>query len=210
VNTTADGSLYFSVLDLAKWDEALEAGKIVSKASYDAMWSPVKLNDGSTAPYGFGWGIRQAANGHRLIEHSGSWQGFTTYIGRFPDDRLTVAVLCNMAGATPAYIARRVAGMYDAALTPPPRKAVTLDAAKVKRFEGVYQLEEQRLTISAVGAGGRLQLKTQRMSSELVPGSETDFFEEDSDRAYHFVVRDGQVTGLEIALPEKMAFRKIE
>src|SRR5262249_31480393 len=128
LNTTADGSMYFTVLDLAKWDEGLEAGKIVSKASYDAMWSPVKLNDGSTAPYGFGWAIHQAANGHRLIEHTGSWQGFTTYIGRYPDDRLTVAVLCNLAGATPSYIARRVAGIYDVALVPPPRKAVTLDA----------------------------------------------------------------------------------
>ncbi len=210
VNTTADGSLYFSVLDLAKWDEALEAGKIVSKASYDAMWSPVRLNDGSTAPYGFGWGIHQAANGHRLIEHTGSWQGFTTYIGRYPDNRLTVAVLCNLAGATPSYIARRVAGMYDPALTPPPRKAVTLDAAKVKRFEGVYQLDEHRVTIGAAGAGGRLLLKTQDLSHELVPESETDFFEEDSDRTYRFVVRDGRVTGLEIALPDTIVYRKIE
>jgi CubicO group peptidase (beta-lactamase class C family) len=54
LNTTADGSLYFTVLDLAQWDEALEERKIVSQASYDAMWSPVRLNDGSTAPYGFG------------------------------------------------------------------------------------------------------------------------------------------------------------
>jgi CubicO group peptidase (beta-lactamase class C family) len=210
LNTTADGSLYFSILDLARWDEALEAGKIVSKASYDAMWTPVKLNDGSTAPYGFGWGIHQAANGHRLIEHGGSWQGFMTYIGRYPDDRLTVAVLCNMAGATPSYIARRVVGMYDSALTPAPRKAVKVDPDKVRRFEGVYRLEEQTLTIASIGGAGRLQLKTQGQSRELVPESEADFFEEDADRTYHFVVQNGTVTGVEIAVPEKIVFRKIE
>jgi len=210
LNTTADGSLYFTVLDLAKWDEALEAGKIVGKTSYDAMWSPVKLNDGSTYPYGFGWGIDKAANGHRLIEHSGSWQGFTTFIARYPDDRLTVAVLCNLAGATPSYIAHRVAGMYIPALIPPPRKAVKLDAAKVKRFEGVYQLEEDKLTISATGPAGRLQVKTQGQLRELLPESETDFFEVDSDRTYHFVVDSGTVTGVEVTVPEKIVFRKIE
>jgi D-alanyl-D-alanine carboxypeptidase len=210
VNTTADGSLYLSVLDLAKWDEGLEARRIVSKASYEAMWSPVRLNDGSTAPYGFGWGIHQAANGHRLIEHSGSWQGFTTYIARYPDDRLTVAVLCNMAGATPSYIVHRVAGTYDPALIPPPRKAVKLDAAKVKRFAGVYQLEEDRLIIEAIGAMGRLRLKTQGQTRELVPESETDFFEQDADRTYHFVVQDGTVTGVEVAVPEKIVFRRVE
>jgi len=210
LNTTADGSMYFTVLDLAKWDEALEAGKIVSKSSYDAMWSPVKLNDGSTEPYGFGWGIHQAANGHRLIDHSGSWQGFQTYIGRYPDDRLTVVALCNMAGATPSYIARRVAGMYDTALVPPPRKGAKLDAARVKRFAGVYQLEEDRLTVGVLGAAGRLQVKNQGLLRDLVPESETDFFEEDSDRLYHFVVQDGGVTGVEVAVPEKIVFRKVE
>src|SRR5262249_4312703 len=189
LRTTADGGLCFSVLDLAKWDEALEQGKIVSRASYDAMWSPVKLNDGSTAPYGFGWGIHQAANGHRLLEHGGESQGFTTFIARYPDDRLTVAVLCNMAGATPPPIPPRVAGIYAPALIPPTPKAVKLDAAKAKRFEGVYKIEDgDSLTIEGIGAGGRLRVKTQGQARELVPTSDTDFFMEDAFRTYHFLV----------------------
>jgi len=211
LRTTADGGLLFSVVDLAKWDEGLEAGKIVSKASYDAMWSPVKLNDGSTAPYGFGWGIHQAANGHRLIEHGGEFRGFTTYIVRYPDDRLTVAVLCNMAGATPSYIARRVAGMYEPGLNPPPPKVVKLDVAKAKRFEGVYWLEDgDSLTIEASGAAGRLQLKAQGQARELVPESDTDFFMEDSYRTYHFIVQDGTVTGVEVTTLAKFVYKKIK
>lgn len=64
VNTTADGSLYFTVEDIAKWDEALEAKNLLSPAGYEQMWTPVKLNDGKTAPYGFGWGIRKTDTGH--------------------------------------------------------------------------------------------------------------------------------------------------
>ena len=210
VNTTADGSLYFTVRDLAKWDEALEQGKIVSQASYDAMWSPVKLNDGSTAPYGFGWGIGKAANGHRLIEHGGAWQGFTTYIARYPDDRLTVVVLCNLAGATPGDIAHRVAGMYEPALVPPPHKPIRLGASQVKRYEGMYQQQEFKVTVRATGDAGRLQLTFAGRSREIVPESEVDFFEEDSDRTYRFILENGTVTGVEIAMPEKIVFKKID
>ena len=210
LNTTADGSLYFNVLDLAKWDAGLEAEKIVSHASYEQMWSPVKPNDGTTAPYGFGWGVRSAPNGHRLLEHGGAWQGFTSYIARYPDDRLTVVVLCNMAGAAPGFIAHRVAGIYDPALMPPAHKAVRLDAARVKDYEGVYQLEEDKISFKLFGSEGHMQVTFGSQPRELVPESETDFFEEDSDRTYHFVREDRKVTAVEVAVPEKIVFRKVE
>lgn len=112
VNTTADGSLYFTVEDLAKWDEALESEKILSHASLQQMWTPVKLNDGSTYPYGFGWSLNKTPSGHRIIEHGGAWQGFTSHIARYVDDHISVATLCNRAGADCGYIAHHVAGIY--------------------------------------------------------------------------------------------------
>ena len=57
LNTTADGSLYTTTLDMAKWDAALWARRFVKPESYEAMWSPVKLRDGTTYPYGFAWGL---------------------------------------------------------------------------------------------------------------------------------------------------------
>jgi CubicO group peptidase (beta-lactamase class C family) len=55
LNTTADGALYLTVYDMAKWDAALYTEKLLKRASLDEMWTPVKLNDGKTHPYGFGW-----------------------------------------------------------------------------------------------------------------------------------------------------------
>lgn len=118
VNTTADGSLYFTVEDLAKWDEALDSEKLLSHDSLQQMYTPVKLNDGSTSPYGFGWRLDKTASGHRIIEHGGAWQGFTSHIARYVDDRISVAALCNRAGADCGYIAHRVAGLYNPDLTP--------------------------------------------------------------------------------------------
>ena len=42
LNTTADGSLYFTVLDLAKWDGALYTEKLLKRASLDQMWTVAK------------------------------------------------------------------------------------------------------------------------------------------------------------------------
>lgn len=127
LNTTADGSLYFTTLDLAKWDAALYATKLLKQSSLDEMWTIQKYTAGPNAGkpnkgnYGFGWFI-DSANGHRLIEHSGAWQGFTTAICRYVGDKLTVIVLTNLDSehSNPDIIAHTVAGFYVPAVAPPP------------------------------------------------------------------------------------------
>jgi CubicO group peptidase (beta-lactamase class C family) len=113
VNTTADGSLYFTTLDLAKWDAALYTEKLLKRSSLDLMWTPAKLKNGETnkSNYGFGWVIDQR-NGHRCIHHDGSWQGFETAIARYVDDHLTAVALDNLADSDPGKIVRHVAEMY--------------------------------------------------------------------------------------------------
>lgn len=113
INTTADGSLYFSVLDLAKWDAVLYTEKLLKRSSLDLMWTPVKLKNGQPNKdgYGFGW-VVGSRHGHRVVHHDGAWQGFKSAIARYVDDRLTVVVLANLAEAKPGEIAEHVADMY--------------------------------------------------------------------------------------------------
>jgi len=93
-NSTADGSLYLSILDLAKWDAALYTDRPLTQSSRDKIWSPAKLSDGTTKDYGFGWHLAQH-HGHRLVFHGGAWQGFKSFIIRFLDTRLTIIFLAN-------------------------------------------------------------------------------------------------------------------
>jgi len=113
INTTADGSLYFTTLDLAKWDAALYTEKLLKRSDLDLMWTIAKLKNGepNKGSYGFGWFIDQR-NGHRCIHHDGSWQGFETAIDRYVDDQLTVIALTNLAGARPGEITKHVAEMF--------------------------------------------------------------------------------------------------
>jgi CubicO group peptidase (beta-lactamase class C family) len=113
LNTTADGSLYFSILDLAKWDAALYTDKLLTRASMQEMWTVVPLRDGKPNPghYGFGWFI-ETRRGRHVVEHEGQWQGFETQISRYVDDELTVVVLTNLGSADPRRIADKVAAIY--------------------------------------------------------------------------------------------------
>jgi CubicO group peptidase (beta-lactamase class C family) len=88
----SDYGVFSTVRDIAKWENALASGKVLNESGLTAMWTPVKLNDGTSYPYGFGWEIENA-HGHRVITHTGMTG---TEYTRFPDDKLTVIVLTNL------------------------------------------------------------------------------------------------------------------
>jgi CubicO group peptidase (beta-lactamase class C family) len=111
-NSTADGTLYFTVEDLAKWAEALDAEKLLSHASFEQMWRPFIPGNNCDSRYGFGWYICDLDPGHRLLWHYGVWQGFSASIARYPEDHVTVAVLCNLRDAETGYIAEEIASFY--------------------------------------------------------------------------------------------------
>jgi CubicO group peptidase (beta-lactamase class C family) len=140
VNTTGDGALYFSVKDLAAWNDALDAGRFLSPQHFKDWWTPVALANGTTYPYGFGWSIGET-RGHLEIEHGGAWQGFRTAIERFPEQRLNVSVLANLNSAEPGTIAKTIAGLVEPALRlpNPDAKPADPDAALTKRLRGVLE-----------------------------------------------------------------------
>jgi len=117
MNTTADGSLYLTVYDMAKWDAALYTEKLLKKSSLEQMWTPVKLNDGSRSPYGFGWSLGEVHH-QRVVGHDGAWQGFESGIQRFVGDKITVVAFDNLADSSLDRIIWGVAAIYDPQLTP--------------------------------------------------------------------------------------------
>ena len=117
LNTTADGSLYLSINDLIAWEKGLRSGAILTAASWKMVNDPVTLTSGNRYPYGFGWFVDTVA-GQQRLSHSGSWQGFTSFIARYRGDDLTIIVLTNSAAGSPTRIAEGSAGTYLPALMP--------------------------------------------------------------------------------------------
>jgi CubicO group peptidase (beta-lactamase class C family) len=118
INATADCCLSFTVLDLARWAIGLNHGKVLGRAGLEMSWTPVKLNNGGTYPYGFGWNIFEQ-RGYRRIGHSGAWRGCHATIQRYPEFDLTVIVLLNLGQANSEGVAVGIAGLLEPALTPP-------------------------------------------------------------------------------------------
>ena len=84
---------------------------MLTRGSREAMWAPVKLTDGTTFGYGFGWFVH-SLYGRRRVGHGGNVNGFSAEIARFPDDSLTVIVLTNKDGEDIDGIANQVARAY--------------------------------------------------------------------------------------------------
>lgn len=122
-NTTADGSLYISILDLAKWDAALYTEQPLSQSTLAQVWQPVKLNSGRSKGYGFGW-FTDVIHNRRVVFHGGAWQGFKTCIIRFLDDKLAIIVLANSSNAREFKLARGVAAIYFRDFTLPPDQSI--------------------------------------------------------------------------------------
>ncbi len=87
-----DGNVYSSAEDLLKWDQALYTSKLVSRETMAEAFTAVKLKNGSTYPYGFGWGIE---NGGKKLAHTGGWVGFRTAIERNVEKKTTLIFLSS-------------------------------------------------------------------------------------------------------------------
>jgi CubicO group peptidase (beta-lactamase class C family) len=115
--TLGDGGIYSSLNDLAKWDRALREHTLLSEPEMAPAFSPVQVPggvhepDGKPAEYGFGWFLN-SYKGHPRMWHYGETVGFRTAIQRFPQEKLTVIVLCNRTDLEPKDLALRVADSY--------------------------------------------------------------------------------------------------
>lgn len=96
-----DATLAMPVTDLLTWDISIIDRTLLKPASYTAMETEVKLQDGTGSHYGLAVDVR-LRDGHREISHSGEVGGFVAQNTIYPDDRIAVAVLTNQEASSAA------------------------------------------------------------------------------------------------------------
>jgi len=105
----AAGELAMPASDLALWNISLMNRTLLAPASYDEMFTEVKLKDGSGTHYGLGVQVGEW-DGHRIISHSGEVSGFVSQNSVFPDDKVAITVLTNEdASSAASALARKIA-----------------------------------------------------------------------------------------------------
>ena len=91
-----NGGILSTVGDLAKWALALLRGNLVNAAAFEAMTTPVTLNNGHRFNAGMAWFV-DTFRRHRVLFHNGSTAaGYSSVIYLYPEDRLFIAVLLNL------------------------------------------------------------------------------------------------------------------
>jgi CubicO group peptidase (beta-lactamase class C family) len=88
------GSLFSTVEDMGKWDQALYTERLVKAQTLQQAFTPGKLNDGTALAYGFGWEVYRFKGVPYMI-HPGGWGGFKAFILRFPEQHFAVIALSN-------------------------------------------------------------------------------------------------------------------
>ena len=91
---SVSAGLISSVLDMAKYDIAIDQNRFVTKATQQLAFTPMISTKGETLPYGLGW-FTQNYKGTRLIWHYGYWTCNSSLILKVPDRNITFIAMAN-------------------------------------------------------------------------------------------------------------------
>jgi D-alanyl-D-alanine carboxypeptidase len=137
----ADGELAMPVGDLLTWDISVIEQSLLAPASYRAMETDTRLNNGLTAGYGLGVSL-STRKGHRIVSHGGEVGGFVASNVIFPDDRMAIAVLTNQEASSAAgAIARQIGDVLfrEEARSSGPDSGAAAAASQAKQIIGALQ-----------------------------------------------------------------------
>ena len=143
-NVIGNGGLLTTVGDLLVWNENLDNPRVGGRALVDQLQTRGRLNDGFVNEYAQGLTVTDY-RGVREISHGGSTAGYQTFLARFPDEGLSVAVLCNTTGTNPGAYAHQIADALLAGKLKerPTLTSVEVPAGALERMAGLYR---ERLT----------------------------------------------------------------
>jgi len=174
-NKTGNGSLYSTVDDLYRFDRALNTETLLKSATRQKYFVEGPDNF-------YGWYIFQRV-GHRLMAAKGHGPGFTAELDRFPDDDVTIIILCNssetasqdpVAGALAAIV-------FGQKVSPPALRAVPIPESVLKSYTGQYQYGADyfspNVKFTLTAEPGFLRMQIEDHHAPVVPLSDTEFLE---------------------------------
>ncbi|HKR11604.1 MAG TPA: serine hydrolase [Pyrinomonadaceae bacterium] len=140
----AAGSIYSTVEDLYKWDQALHEGKILSAESRKLMFTP------GLSTYGYGIRVTDEAIGNsalktKLIGHTGGINGFNSLLTRAVDKGQTVIILDNVAqGRRHGPITTSIIGILNGQSYDPPKQSIAEALYKIAEKDVAAAVAEYR------------------------------------------------------------------
>lgn len=178
--------------DWLLWNENFTHAKVGGPELVKALQTPARLANGKTIAYAAGLEIG-TVDGLREVSHGGSTGGYRTWIGRYPDQAVSVAVMCNAAQANPAQLGRETARLWTGAVAAPKSATFAMDPSKLQGVTGMYRKVRDNTVVELGLKDGKLAID-QRV--ELTPTGSTTFLAGErqfvfEDRRFREVTPDG-------------------
>ena len=213
-NMIGNGGLLSTMADLLKWNENLDHPAVGGQSYVDALQTRMRLTNGRTITYALGLEVADF-QGVREVSHGGSTAGYRTFLARYPDQHVSVAVWCNFAGANPTQLAHQV---VDLVLPKPAAAAMQASAEKVEvsaaaqqQWAGVYRDPHTDDVITLVASNGGLTVGTGRgQPTTLIPrggahfhatAGDVEFTGTSGNRGFVLVRANGDTSHFEEARP---------
>jgi len=91
---STSAGLISTVLDMAKYDIAIDQGRFLSRETQELAFTPTVSTKGGALPYGLGW-FTQDFEGTKMLWHYGYWTGNSSFILKIPERHLTFIIMAN-------------------------------------------------------------------------------------------------------------------
>lgn len=168
-----DGTVNSTTIDLLKWSRALDNHVLVPKAVQEEIFTRVKLNNGETHNYAFGWMVRKGKFTGPAVSHGGGWPGYGTYIEKHLENGKTIIVLSNHDQPQIPFdkILLILYGIKEE-----PKKEMKMEEAVLKQYEGRYQLSPDFIITITVENGKIYEQATGQGKLEIFPQKVDLFF----------------------------------
>jgi CubicO group peptidase (beta-lactamase class C family) len=148
-----NGGLLTTVGDLLRWNRNFTTQKVGGRALLDQQLQQGRLTDGSTIAYAAGLMVLHW-HGLPEVSHSGSTAGYSAWLGRYPQQDLSVAVLCNVT-TNATQLGHAVADVY----LPPYRAAVPEPVAGSASQAGLYRSMRDHSVLTVRYQDGKLAIE---------------------------------------------------
>src|SRR5262245_2565196 len=141
MNVYGNGGMLTTVGDWIKWNAMLDS-RSLGAPLVDALETRGMLNDGRKIGYALGVEVG-TYKGLKDVSHGGATAGYQTFLARYPDNKVSVAVMCNGTSPSAGGVA---AGITDEIFGPLPQNP-KIEPAKVsedelKKFVGIWRNEK--------------------------------------------------------------------
>jgi len=137
-NIIGAGGMLSTVGDWLLWNENFTHAKVGGPEVVKMQQTPAVLSSGKTISYAAGLTIG-TFDGFREVSHGGSTGGYRTWLGRYPDKGVSVAVMCNSAQANPTQLGRETARLWTGGVPAPNPTPVAVEPATLEKLTGMYR-----------------------------------------------------------------------